>query len=167
MIRVCTRRLHDGSFSTSPYLRRNGLVTYISAGHISYIDTCHVHTCLQAWSLQDFSSVPTWSSPNSSPVVSYSTCMYMIQGHYGECRLCQRCSLKGSLPCLMRRPKQWALKCKRNCCSIVTSFPLAFVYGMTTWAIWVQVNLALIYKETTLRGKPPNFVPDHCLLTYS
>ncbi len=66
----------------------------------------------------------------------------------------QRSSLTGSPQPSMRRPKKWALKCERYCCSIVTYFPLVFVYGMTTWAIWVQINLALEYKETTWRGIP-------------
>ena len=37
----------------------------------------------------------------------------------------------------MRR-KSCARRCERACCSIATYFPLAFVYGLTTWAVCVE-----------------------------
>lgn len=36
------------------------------------------------------------------------------------------------------RKMSFAKKCERCCCSCVIVFPLAFVYGLTTWAMWVQ-----------------------------
>ncbi|KZF26541.1 Palmitoyltransferase pfa3 [Xylona heveae TC161] len=41
------------------------------------------------------------------------------------------------VPPLSRRRKAWARKCERYCCLTLTYFPLAFVYGLTTWAVWV------------------------------
>ncbi|KAI9856429.1 MAG: palmitoyltransferase for Vac8p [Trichoglossum hirsutum] len=30
------------------------------------------------------------------------------------------------------------VRCERACCSLITYFPLAFVYGLTSWAVWVE-----------------------------
>jgi palmitoyltransferase ZDHHC2/15/20 len=46
-----------------------------------------------------------------------------------------------SPPPLKRRTKSCARKCERYCCNIVTYFPLAFVYGLTTWAVWVEAGI--------------------------
>ncbi|KAI4594913.1 palmitoyltransferase for Vac8p [Pestalotiopsis sp. 9143b] len=37
--------------------------------------------------------------------------------------------------------RRWARRVERYCCSCITYFPLAFVYGLTTWAVWVVVNI--------------------------
>ncbi|KAK8047055.1 palmitoyltransferase for Vac8p [Apiospora saccharicola] len=37
--------------------------------------------------------------------------------------------------------RRWARRVERYCCSCITYFPLAFVYGVTTWAIWVVVSI--------------------------
>ncbi|KAL8715405.1 MAG: hypothetical protein Q9220_000738 [cf. Caloplaca sp. 1 TL-2023] len=51
-------------------------------------------------------------------------------------------SQSSSPPALMRRkPKSWARKCERYCCSVVIYIPLAFVYGLTTWAVWVEAGI--------------------------
>ena len=42
-----------------------------------------------------------------------------------------------------RRPKRWAKKCERACCQTFTYFPLAFVYALTTWAVWVEAGIGL------------------------
>lgn len=47
-----------------------------------------------------------------------------------------------------RRPKGWARKCERGCCSVVTHLPLVFVYGLTSWAVWVQVGIGFSPKAT-------------------
>ena len=38
---------------------------------------------------------------------------------------------------MRRGRKSFARRLERACCSIITYFPLAFVYGVTTWAVWV------------------------------
>lgn len=40
--------------------------------------------------------------------------------------------------------RSWAKKCERACCSVATYFPLAFIYGLTTWAIWVEAGIGLL-----------------------
>ena len=40
----------------------------------------------------------------------------------------------------MRR-RSWARKVERYCCSALTYFPLLFVYGLTTWAVWVEAGI--------------------------
>ncbi|KAF2758953.1 zf-DHHC-domain-containing protein [Pseudovirgaria hyperparasitica] len=42
-----------------------------------------------------------------------------------------------------RRRRNFARKCERFCCNIILYFPLSFVYGLTTWAVWVAVNIGL------------------------
>ncbi|KAF2486067.1 DHHC palmitoyltransferase-domain-containing protein [Neohortaea acidophila] len=49
-----------------------------------------------------------------------------------------------SSPSFNRRRKSWARRIERCCCSTITHFPLAFVYGLTTWAIYVEVNVAFL-----------------------
>ncbi|RAL14884.1 DHHC family palmitoyltransferase [Aspergillus homomorphus CBS 101889] len=40
-----------------------------------------------------------------------------------------------------RRPRAWALRIERYCCTAASFFPLAFVYGLTTWAVWVEASV--------------------------
>lgn len=42
-----------------------------------------------------------------------------------------------------RRTKTCVRKCERACCALATFFPLAFVYGLTTWAVWVEAGIGL------------------------
>lgn len=42
-----------------------------------------------------------------------------------------------------RRPRAWALRCERYCCAAASCFPLAFVYGITTWAVYVAVSIGI------------------------
>ena len=51
-----------------------------------------------------------------------------------------------------RRPLGWARKFERCCCSTVTHLPLGFVYGLTTWAVWVQSGIGFL-PEATWAGK--------------
>ncbi|KAK4553906.1 palmitoyltransferase for Vac8p [Recurvomyces mirabilis] len=41
-----------------------------------------------------------------------------------------------------RRRRHWAKKLERCCCQTFAYFPLTFVYGLTTWAVWVEVNVS-------------------------
>ncbi|KIW86492.1 hypothetical protein Z517_01890 [Fonsecaea pedrosoi CBS 271.37] len=40
-----------------------------------------------------------------------------------------------------RRIRSCARTCERTCCAIATFFPLAFVYSITTWAVWVVASI--------------------------
>lgn len=45
-------------------------------------------------------------------------------------------------PPFHRRRKSWARKVERCCCSTLSYFPLTFVYGLTTWAVWVETQVS-------------------------
>jgi len=45
-------------------------------------------------------------------------------------------------PSLKNGRKSFCRRLERCCCTTLTHFPLAFVYGLTTWAIWVEVSIA-------------------------
>ncbi|KAK5162259.1 palmitoyltransferase for Vac8p [Recurvomyces mirabilis] len=47
-----------------------------------------------------------------------------------------------SPPASPRRRRHWAKKLERCCCQTFAYFPLTFVYGLTTWAVWVEVNVS-------------------------
>lgn len=58
-----------------------------------------------------------------------------------------------------RMPRWWARKAERYCCLGLTYFPLAFVYGLTTWAVWVETYIGFqdtgslwIGRTTSLAG---------------
>lgn len=44
-------------------------------------------------------------------------------------------------PPFSRRRKSWARRFERCCCQTISYFPLAFVYGLTTWAVWVAIKI--------------------------
>ncbi|GAB1314120.1 palmitoyltransferase for Vac8p [Madurella fahalii] len=50
--------------------------------------------------------------------------------------------------------RRWARKLERTCCACATYFPLAFVYGVTTWAVFVLVNLCSTPSKVTWLGRP-------------
>jgi len=47
-------------------------------------------------------------------------------------------------PSSRRRRRSFLRRCERYCCTTLTYFPLAFVYGLTTWAVWVQTRLGFL-----------------------
>ncbi|KAF7716170.1 Uncharacterized protein PECH_005446 [Penicillium ucsense] len=53
-----------------------------------------------------------------------------------------------------RRPRTWALRCERWCCAAASSFPLVFVYGLTTWAVYVEVSIGLKEHQSVWIGLP-------------
>ncbi|KAK6084762.1 DHHC zinc finger domain-containing protein [Seiridium cupressi] len=55
-----------------------------------------------------------------------------------------------SFPSTMSR--RWARRIERYCCSCLTYFPLAFVYGLTTWAVWVVVSIGSSKTKTNWIG---------------
>ncbi|ORY13160.1 DHHC palmitoyltransferase-domain-containing protein [Clohesyomyces aquaticus] len=44
-------------------------------------------------------------------------------------------------PSRRMRRRGWARKIERSCCNIITYFPLLFVYGLTSWAVWVEAGI--------------------------
>ncbi|CAN9453773.1 unnamed protein product [Alternaria alternata] len=52
----------------------------------------------------------------------------------------------------MRR-RGWARKVERYCCTAVTYFPLVFVYGLTSWAVWVQAGIGFVPSKNVWTGK--------------
>lgn len=52
----------------------------------------------------------------------------------------------------MRR-RSWARKVERYCCVAVTYFPLFFVYGLTSWAVWVQAGIGFAPSHNAWTGK--------------
>ncbi|KAK4889207.1 palmitoyltransferase for Vac8p [Elasticomyces elasticus] len=40
------------------------------------------------------------------------------------------------------RPHHWAKRLERCICQTCAYFPLLFIYGLTTWAVWVEVGVA-------------------------
>lgn len=53
-----------------------------------------------------------------------------------------------------RMPRKWARKCERYCCLGATYFPLFFVYGITTWAVWVEATIGFL-PANAMRGMFP------------
>ena len=51
--------------------------------------------------------------------------------------------------------RRWARKLERYCCTCVTYFPLAFVYSITSWAVYVDVSLSTTPSGVTWLGRPP------------
>ncbi|KAL1961099.1 hypothetical protein VTO42DRAFT_3044 [Malbranchea cinnamomea] len=57
------------------------------------------------------------------------------------------------LPFPRRRPHPTFLKIERFVCKAVRYFPLAFVYGLTTWAVWVSYRVGMRYTRQATFGK--------------
>ncbi|OJJ37571.1 hypothetical protein ASPWEDRAFT_39293 [Aspergillus wentii DTO 134E9] len=57
-----------------------------------------------------------------------------------------------------RRPRAWALRCERYCCAALSCFPLAFVYTLTTWAVYVEASIGLKPSSSAWIGLPSTIV---------
>ncbi|KAK3685430.1 Palmitoyltransferase PFA3 [Podospora appendiculata] len=53
--------------------------------------------------------------------------------------------------------RRWARKLERYCCACATYFPLAFVYGITSWAIFVIVTLCSVPSKVSWLGRSAAF----------
>ncbi|KAN0069281.1 DHHC palmitoyltransferase domain containing protein [Elaphomyces granulatus] len=53
-----------------------------------------------------------------------------------------------------RRTRTWARHCERYCCVAFTYFPLVFVYGITTWAVYVEAGIGLRPSQSKWLGLP-------------
>ncbi|TKA76992.1 hypothetical protein B0A49_01978 [Cryomyces minteri] len=51
-----------------------------------------------------------------------------------------------------RRRGGYLRKCERYCCTVLTYFPLAFVYGLTSWAVWVEAGIGLLPVKSAWTG---------------
>lgn len=51
-----------------------------------------------------------------------------------------------------RRPRAWARRIERLCVSVFGYFPLAFVYGLTSWAIWVEAGIGFLPNKSSWIG---------------
>jgi palmitoyltransferase len=54
-----------------------------------------------------------------------------------------------------RRRPGFVRRCERCCGAAVRFFPLALVYGLTTWAMLSQVQTCVAVRATSWKGKPP------------
>nr|C8VCL4.2 RecName: Full=Palmitoyltransferase pfa3; AltName: Full=Protein fatty acyltransferase 3 [Aspergillus nidulans FGSC A4] len=57
-----------------------------------------------------------------------------------------------------RRPKAWAMRCERYCCAAASYFPLAFVYSLTTWAVYVEASVGLKPSSSSWIGLPSSIL---------
>jgi hypothetical protein len=57
-----------------------------------------------------------------------------------------------SSPSRTMRRRGWARKVERYCCNTITYFPLAFVYGLTSWAVWVQAGIGFVPSRNAWTG---------------
>ncbi|KAF1918444.1 DHHC palmitoyltransferase-domain-containing protein [Ampelomyces quisqualis] len=57
-----------------------------------------------------------------------------------------------SPPRTMRR-RGWARKVERHCCTAISCLPLAFVYGLTSWACWVEAGIGFAPSKHAWTGK--------------
>ncbi|CAM1507930.1 Fc.00g047780.m01.CDS01 [Cosmosporella sp. VM-42] len=54
--------------------------------------------------------------------------------------------------------RRWARKMERACCAFATYIPLVFVYAITTWAVWVVVNIGSVSIKSSWIGTGSSFV---------
>ncbi|KAM5344839.1 hypothetical protein ACJ41O_010701 [Fusarium nematophilum] len=58
----------------------------------------------------------------------------------------------------MAAARRWARKMERACCAFATYIPLVFVYGLTTWAVWVVVNIGSASTKSSWIGTGSSLV---------
>ncbi|KAK3366333.1 DHHC palmitoyltransferase-domain-containing protein [Podospora didyma] len=56
------------------------------------------------------------------------------------------------LPSSPTMARRWARKLERTCCTCASYFPLVFVYGLTSWAVFVLVTLSSESTKVTWLG---------------
>ncbi|KAH0316545.1 zf-DHHC-domain-containing protein, partial [Aureobasidium melanogenum] len=57
-----------------------------------------------------------------------------------------------------RKRKSWARRVERCCCGALGYFPLAFVYGLLSWAAWVQISIGFWPNQGKWTGKTSSLV---------
>ncbi|KAF1962217.1 zf-DHHC-domain-containing protein [Byssothecium circinans] len=63
-----------------------------------------------------------------------------------------------SSPSRTMRPRRWARRVERYCCVAVTYFPLLFVYGLTSWSVWVEAGIGFQPAKNAWTGKFTSFL---------
>ncbi|KAF2182019.1 zf-DHHC-domain-containing protein [Zopfia rhizophila CBS 207.26] len=58
-----------------------------------------------------------------------------------------------SSPSRTMRRRGWARRVERYCCNTITYFPLVFVYGLTSWAVWVEAGIGFAPAKNVWTGK--------------
>ncbi|KAH0124465.1 hypothetical protein KCU66_g7530, partial [Aureobasidium melanogenum] len=58
----------------------------------------------------------------------------------------------------LRKRKSWARRVERCCCGALGYFPLAFVYGLLSWAAWVQISIGFWPNQGKWTGKTSSLV---------
>lgn len=56
-----------------------------------------------------------------------------------------------------RRSKRLLRRCERLICGAAKCFPLVFVYGLTTWAVWVQGKVGFGHSKDSWTGMKSSF----------
>ena len=69
-------------------------------------------------------------------------------------------------PSRTMRRRGWARKVERYCCTAVTYFPLVFVYGLTSWAVWVQAGIGFVPSKNVWTGASPFYICHNPNLSY-
>ncbi|KAH6893096.1 DHHC palmitoyltransferase-domain-containing protein [Thelonectria olida] len=54
--------------------------------------------------------------------------------------------------------RRWARKLERACCTFATYIPLVFVYGITSWAVWVVVSIGSVTTKSRWIGTSSSVV---------
>ena len=62
-----------------------------------------------------------------------------------------------------RKTRSLARKIERRCCTIATYFPVAVIYGLTTWAVYVEARLGLSSGKTKSWTAKPSSIVATCL----
>jgi hypothetical protein len=72
------------------------------------------------------------------------------------------CAEKSTMPSSSRdfgrRRKSWARRVERCCCGVLGYLPLAFVYGLLTWAAWVQISIGFWPNQGKWTGKTTSLI---------
>ncbi|KAJ5239261.1 hypothetical protein N7468_003880 [Penicillium chermesinum] len=57
-----------------------------------------------------------------------------------------------------RSTRAWALRCERYCCAAASCFPLCFVYGITSWAVYVEAGIGFRDTKSSWLGLPSSLL---------
>ncbi|PSN66533.1 palmitoyltransferas-like protein PFA3 [Corynespora cassiicola Philippines] len=74
-----------------------------------------------------------------------------------------------SSPSRTMRRRGWARRVERYCCNTITYFPLLFVYGLTSWAVWVQAGIGFAGAKKAWSGSLSSLLGIflYCMLNWS
>lgn len=58
---------------------------------------------------------------------------------------------------------RWARRIERCCCACATLFPLVFVYGLTSWAVYVLVHIGMTTSRSSWIGETGQAAVGGCI----